>query len=157
MGEGSGQRSRRIDIGGTALERLILDTTVFIASERGHWELDEVIQDDDDVAIAAVTAAELLVGVELAHSRHRSHRSKFVHAVLESFHIEAYDLRVARVHARLLGHVRRSGRTRGAHDLIIAATAASLGRVVITADSEGFDDLPEVAVRRLPPSSSKRD
>lgn len=99
------------------------------------------------MAIAAITAAELLVGVELADSRHRSRRSKFVEAVLNTFQIEGYDLRVARAHARLLGHVQKSGRPRVAHDLVIAATAVSLGRVVITADRAGFDDLPEVKVR----------
>jgi len=129
------------------LERLILDTTVLIASERGDWELDDIIQDDDDVAIAAITGAELLVGVELADSRHRARRAEFVEAALSTFQIEEYDLRVARAHARLLGHVRRAGRPRGAHDLIIAATAASLGRVVITADPGGFNGLPDVDLR----------
>lgn len=126
---------------------MILDTTVLIASERGDWELDDVIRDDDDVAIAAITGAELLVGVELADSRHRVRRLEFVEAVLSTFQIEEYDLRVARAHARLLGHVRKAGRPRGAHDLIIAATAASVGRVVVTADPDGFNGLPDVDVR----------
>lgn len=126
---------------------MILDTTVLIASERGDWELDDIIQDDDDVAIAAITGAELLVGVELADSRHRARRAEFVEAVLSTFQIEEYDLRVVRAHARLLGHVRRAGRPRGAHHLIIAATAASLGRVVITADPGGFNGLPDVDLR----------
>ena len=124
-----------------------MDTTILIASERGDWNLDDVIQDDDDVAIAAITVAELLVGVELADSRHRRRRSAFVEAVLETFQVEEYDLRVARVHARLLGHVKTAGRPRGAHDIIIAATSTSSGRVVITADPNGFDGLPEVVVR----------
>jgi prevent-host-death family protein len=34
---------------------------------------------------------------------------------------EDYDLEVARSHALLLTHARRSGRVRGAHDLLIAA------------------------------------
>jgi tRNA(fMet)-specific endonuclease VapC len=126
---------------------LILDTTVLIASERGDWDFDEVIRDDDDVAIAAVTAAELLVGIELAGSRRRQQRSNFVEAVLSTFHVEGYDLKVARAHAELLGHVRKTGRPRGAHDLIIAATAASSDRIVVTADPDGFEELPGVDVR----------
>jgi tRNA(fMet)-specific endonuclease VapC len=147
VGQRSHSSSCPSDLRGTALERLILDTTILIAAERGDWELDDVIQDDDDVAMAAITAAELLVGVELADSRYRSRRSDFVEAVLSSFQVEEYGIPVARAHARLLGHVRRSGRPRGAHDLIIAATAASRGRVVVTADPAGFDDLPDVYVR----------
>ena len=67
--------------------------------------------------------------------------------LLESIAVEEYDLEVARVHAALLAHTRRSGRARGAHDLLIAATAASRRRVVVTADAAGFDDLPGVEVR----------
>ena len=89
------------------MERLILDTTVLVSVERTASSLDAVIDDEDDVAIAAITAAELLVGVELA-----------------------------------LAHVRRSGRPRGAHDLLIAATALTHGRTVVSADLSGFAGLP---------------
>jgi predicted nucleic acid-binding protein len=44
---------------------------------------------------------------------------------------------------------RRDGRVglRGAHDLVIAATALARERVVVTADQSGFSELPGVAVR----------
>ena len=42
--------------------RLLFDTTFLIDAERTGDELDDVIDDDDDVAIAAVTIAELRVG-----------------------------------------------------------------------------------------------
>jgi tRNA(fMet)-specific endonuclease VapC len=54
------------------------------------------------------------------------------------------------VHARLLAATRRSGKPRGAHDLIIAATAIGSGRVVVTADARGFAELPDLVVRELP-------
>ena len=38
------------------------------------------------------------------------------------------------------------GRPRGAHDLIIAATARVTSRTVITADPSGFDGLPGVSI-----------
>lgn len=126
--------------------RLILDTTVLVRAERGGTRLDEVLDDDDDVAIAAITAAELLVGVELATATRRRAREAFVADVLATIPIEEYDLEVARAHARLLGHVRRTGRPRGAHDLIIAATAAATGRTVVTSDADGLDRLPDVAM-----------
>jgi tRNA(fMet)-specific endonuclease VapC len=47
-----------------------------------------------------------------------------------------YTETTAAQHGRLLAHVRKSGTTRGAHDLIIAAHAAETGRVVITRDSK---------------------
>jgi tRNA(fMet)-specific endonuclease VapC len=118
-----------------------------VAAERAAGSLDSVIADEDDVAIASITAAELLVGVELADRRRRDERQRFVEAILAAVPVEDYDLGVARHHALLLAHVRRSGRPRGAHDLIIAATALARGRVVVTADPAGFRDLPGVRLR----------
>jgi tRNA(fMet)-specific endonuclease VapC len=132
---------------GSALERLILDTTILIDAERHGATLDELVGDDDDVAMAAVTVAELLVGVELADRRRRKTRATYVSKVLGTIPSEPYDTEVARAHARLLAHVRRSGRPRGAHDLIIAATALARGRTVIAADAPGFTDLPGIAVK----------
>jgi len=127
--------------------RLILDSTVLIAVERRGHRLAAMLTDDDDVAVAALTAAELLVGVALADPKHRELRRAFVDDVLSVLPVETYDLDVARVHAALLAHTRRSGRPRGAHDLIIAATAVARRRDVVSEDGAGFEDLP--GVRRL--------
>lgn len=129
------------------MARLILDTTVLVSAERRGDSLDGVIDAGDDVAVAAVTAAELLVGVEQADQRRRRDRERWVLTVLDEIPVEDYDISVARSHAQLLAHVRRSGRPRGAHDLIIAATARSCGRTVVTTDPRGFDDLPGIAIR----------
>lgn len=129
------------------MARLILDTTVLVAAERAGDTLDDVIGDSDDVAIAAITAAELLVGVELAAGDQRSARERFVAAILDTLPIEDYDIEVAGAHAALLAAVRRAGRPRGAHDLIIAATASARDRAVVTTAAAGFADLPGVSVR----------
>jgi tRNA(fMet)-specific endonuclease VapC len=104
------------------------------------------------VAIAAVTAAELMVGVELADRRRSPSRRASVTALLESLPVEPYDLEVARAHAVLPGHTRRSGRARRAHDLIIAATGVARGRTVVTADSPGLEVLAGLSIRVLPPT-----
>jgi tRNA(fMet)-specific endonuclease VapC len=109
-----------------------------------------VIGDDDDVAMAAVTVAELLVGVRLAAPRHEPARRRYVDTLIDAIPIEPYDLEVARAHSVLLARTREEGRPRGAHDLIIAATARRSGRTVVTADARGFADLPQVDVRELP-------
>lgn len=127
------------------MTRLLLDTTFLIDAERGDVALDSAIGDDDDVAIAAVTVAELLVGVELASSRRRPRRQAFVDDVVASIPVLSYDMSVAVEHAALLASVRRAGRPRGAHDLLIAATARSSDRVVVTADASAFDGLPGVS------------
>jgi tRNA(fMet)-specific endonuclease VapC len=124
--------------------RLIVDTSALVAAERRRADVLELVRDDDDVAIAAVTAAELLVGVELADGRRRRQRRAFVDALLEVLSIEPYALDAARAHAALLAHVRRAGQRRGAHDLIIAATAIASDRALVTTDARGFEDLPGV-------------
>ncbi len=106
----------------------------------------EAIDDNDDVAIAAITVAELKVGIRLAEGRRREQRERFVTAVLDAVSVEPYELDVAEAHAALLAHVRQTGTPRGAHDLIIAATARARGRQIVSLDQRGFADLPEVSI-----------
>jgi tRNA(fMet)-specific endonuclease VapC len=54
---------------------------------------------------------------------------------------------VARAHAGLIAATRTMGRPRGAHDLIIAATAIATSRILISADRAALADLPGVAAR----------
>ncbi len=122
---------------------------MLIDAERDNEALEQRIGDQDDVAIAAVTAAELLVGVELADEHRRERRERYVGDVLKTISVESYDLHVARAHARLLAHVRRSGTPRGAHDLIIAATAVARDREIVSADANAFEGLPGIVLRAL--------
>jgi tRNA(fMet)-specific endonuclease VapC len=116
-----------------------------VDAERGGAALADAIDDGDDVAVAAITVAELKVGVQLAKGRGREKRERFVTAVLDAVSIEVYDLGVAEAHAALLAHVRRAGAPRGAHDLIIAATARARDRQVVSLDQSGFAELPDVS------------
>ena len=111
-------------------------------------DLDVLIADSDEPAVAAITIAELGVGVETATGKRRQARRAFLDDVIDVLPIIGYDLEVARAHTELLVAVRKAGRPRGAHDLIIAATAVATGRSVITYDGAGFDNLAGVIVRR---------
>jgi predicted nucleic acid-binding protein len=53
--------------------RLILDTNILIAYERGT--IDRSALDEDELAVAAVTVAEYRVGIELADTATRAARS----------------------------------------------------------------------------------
>jgi tRNA(fMet)-specific endonuclease VapC len=68
--------------------------------------------------------------------------------VLTTIPVLPYDARVAAAHTGLLASVRRAGRPRGAHDLIIAATAIASDRAVISAEADGFAGLPGLDVIR---------
>lgn len=126
---------------------LLLDTTLLIDAERRRADVDALVDDENDIDIAAVTLAELRVGVELATGRRRHSRQAFFDDISETVPVVDYDRSVAGVHAALLVAARRQGRPRGAHDLIIAATARATRRTVVTPDASAFDDLPGVDVR----------
>ena len=129
------------------MTRLLLDTTFLIDAERSGDTLDEFIEDDDDVAVAAVTIAELRVGALLADGRRRTTRAAFVDEVIDTIPALGYDLDVAEAHAELLVQVRAQGKPRGAHDLIIAATAKAFDRTIVSADDGAFRELPGITVR----------
>ena len=101
------------------------------------------------MAIAAITAAELRVGVLLSSGKKRAARLAFLEDVLAVIPVIDYDGAVAEVHAELLVHVRHQGKPRGAHDLIIAATARAATRTVVSADDTAFADLPGVKCRSI--------
>jgi tRNA(fMet)-specific endonuclease VapC len=129
--------------------RVILDTGVLIAIERGRLDVDAALG-LDDAAIAAITAMELLVGVERADERHRPARAIRVEAILSSLPVEDYNVGVARVHARLAVEAMAKGRARSANDMMIAATAAATNRILLTTDaSADFDQLSGVRAEVL--------
>ena len=93
------------------------------------------------MAIAAITLAELRLGRLVST---REGKADSLARLLGAITVIPYDESIAEVHATLLAEVRRQGRPRGAHDLIIAATAAASNRTIVTADLRAFGDLPGV-------------
>jgi tRNA(fMet)-specific endonuclease VapC len=124
--------------------RLILDTNVLIAYERGT--MDRSSLDDDELAIASISVAEYRVGIELADSAERAaERARALASITSAVDVLDYTQATAAYHGRLLAHVRRSGTPRGAHDLIIAAHAAQTGRTILSRDARArFGNLPGV-------------
>lgn len=133
------------------MARLILDTGVLIAGVRGKFDLD-ALPEQDDAALAAVSLAEYLTGVLLDHDPGRQAAQRaFLSDVLAAVPVEDYTTTVAEHHAELLAHTRSSGTRRGAHDLIIAATARATGRTLLTTDAHArFGDLPGITAHVLP-------
>jgi predicted nucleic acid-binding protein len=125
--------------------RLILDTNILIAYERGT--MDRSSLDDDELAIASVSVAEYRVGIEMADTADRAaERARALVAITSAVDVLDYTQATAAHHGRLLAHVRRSGSPRGAHDLIIAAHAAQTGRTVLSRDAKArFGALPGVS------------
>jgi tRNA(fMet)-specific endonuclease VapC len=127
------------------VERVILDTGVLVAAVRGQASLP----DDADISIPAICVAEFLAGVHLdADVSRQAAQKAFLDEVLTIVPVIDYDRNIAEHHAGLLAHTARAGAARGAHDLIIAATARATDRVLITTDVRAnFEELPGVVAR----------
>jgi tRNA(fMet)-specific endonuclease VapC len=137
----------------------LLDTTVFIEFERAlrglpaaqamtevAHRLEAQVGESEEVAIAAITASELLHGVHRATAAHRGQRAAFVEATLAAFPVLSFDLLAARAHARLWAGLASSRAEVGAHDRIVAATALSIGWRVATANARHFERIPGLDV-----------
>jgi tRNA(fMet)-specific endonuclease VapC len=125
--------------------RLILDTNVLIAYERGT--IDRAALDSDELAVAAVSIAEYRVGIELADTPARAaDRARALVAITSAVDVLDYTEATAACHARLIAHARRAGAPHGAHDLIIASHALQTDRIVLTFEAKArFSDLPGVS------------
>ena len=127
----------------------LIDTSVFIAMERMQKPLSELARslDGDLVAIASITASELLVGYHRSQGTfRRKQKLEFIEIVLLEFDVIPFDLDVARVHAELGAELRTAGQTIGPHDLIIAATAVAFGFDILTLNVRHFDRVPGLQV-----------
>ena len=122
----------------------LLDTSILIDLERGRAALPS----DEDVAIAAITASELLQGVLRADARHRPARQAFVEGVLAVIPTIPFSLTIARIHASLWAQLASRRATLGAHDLIVAATAISLGWPLATLNRREFERVPGLELQR---------
>ena len=134
---------------------MILDTNLFVATERGRFDLDAFLDAAGDVPafISAVTASELLVGVHRADPAHATRRGEFAEYVIRRFPTLPFDLRVARVRAAVAAQMAAAGTPVGVLDLMIAAPALADGHEVISFDLRSFPRVPGLRVRT--PSTSQ--
>ena len=120
-------------------ERGLVDTSVFIANERGR-RLDEGSL-PDEAAISAITLGELHVGVLAATDVDtRARRLATLEAVADLETLPVNNA-VAAIWAVLRVHLAEAGRRINVNDLWIAATAVAHGLPVVTQD----DDFEPVA------------
>src|SRR5215472_18566105 len=130
----------------------LIDSSVLIAAERGQLDFGEVVARyaEEDVAISAVTASELLHGVHRARTAAQRHRRQaFVEGLIAQLPVIAFDLTVARVHASLWADLARRGIAVGERDLIIGATAIAKDYTIATRDERSFPKIPGLKVNRL--------
>lgn len=130
----------------------LIDSSVLIAAERGQLNLDDISARyaEEDVAISAVTASELLHGLYRARTAPQRHRRQaFVEGLLAQLPVIPFDLTVARVHASLWADLSQRGVMIGERDLMIGATAIANDYSIATRDERSFPKIPGLRVHRL--------
>ncbi|MSQ15303.1 MAG: type II toxin-antitoxin system VapC family toxin [Dehalococcoidia bacterium] len=130
---------------------LLVDSGIFILLDWRGRHLSDLAQavSGEPIAVASITASELLVGVHRADSDvRRLRRENYVEAILEAVPVIPFDLRIARVHALLSAQLATVGQPVGAHDLLISATALAHGYSVLTENLRDFQRVPGPAVQR---------
>lgn len=131
---------------------VIFDTSVLIAIERGSQNVERLMngREDEPFGISVITVSELLHGVHRADSeKRRLRREAFVEKIIEIFPIYLFDLGTARIYARLWSSLAKKGVNIGAHDLMIASTAISLGFSVVTSDMRDYDKIKGLKVEQF--------
>jgi len=130
----------------------LIDSSVFITLERQRRPLGDlalVASSDEPVALAAITASELLVGVHRADTlERRLRRETFVEAVLALLPLIPFDLQVVRVYARVWAELLNRGQLIGSNDLMISATALAHGYAVLTDNLRDFERVRELSIQQ---------
>ncbi|MFN0190738.1 MAG: PIN domain-containing protein [Aestuariivirga sp.] len=128
---------------------VIVDTSILVRAERErNSEWRSVLPSDEDVAVSTITISEITVGLHFAASPAIvARRRAFIDHVLQTMRAIDFDSRVAEVHARIWAEQKRKGKMLGPHDLIIAATAVSLGWDVLTYNSAEFGQIDGLGVK----------
>lgn len=118
---------------------ILIDTDVWVLAEKSGGTLGLARWAAYGGAyMCAVTASELLVGVERANTaQRRARRGAFVENLIATIPVLEFTLPLARTHARMIAALSKNV-TAGAHDAIIAATAVHHGYALLTRNVADF-------------------
>jgi tRNA(fMet)-specific endonuclease VapC len=119
---------------------VVVDSSVLIDLERGGRSPRSLLQlAEDDFAISAVTASELMFGLHRATTAaQRRRREAFLNEALAILPVLPFDLAVAREHARIWAELATMGQPIGARDSMIAATALAHRDSLLTGNMSEF-------------------
>lgn len=135
---------------------LILDSSVAIAAERRGDTVQRFIQrvidatGDQDAALSTVAVVELVHGIHRADTdERRARRESFVEGLLSAVAIYPLTTEIAKVAGKLDAEQQSRGIVIPFADLLIGATALSLGYSVLTVNQRHFGRVPGLSVIQL--------
>lgn len=135
---------------------LILDSSVVIAAERRGDTVERLIEGvvniagDQDAALSAVGLTELIHGIYRAQTPElRVRRESFLQELLADLTVYPYTKETAMLAGKIDGEQQAKGVVIPFADLLIGATALSLGFSVLTVNLRHFQKIPTLSVMRL--------
>jgi tRNA(fMet)-specific endonuclease VapC len=135
---------------------LILDSSVVIASERRRETVERLIErvvtatGDQEAALSAIGVTELIHGLYRAQTPAlRLRRQSFLDELLRALTVYPYTKETAMLAGKLDGEQQSKGVVIPFGDLLIGATALSLGFSVLTENLRHFQKIPSLSVIQL--------
>jgi len=129
---------------------VVLDTSIIVAAERSAGDFARFLESlgDEPVAIAAITASELLHGCLRARDAAvRARRGAFVDGLLDTIPVLPFGLPEARRHADVWAELAKRGTMIGPNDRLVGATALAHGHALVTLNRREFRRVPGLVVR----------
>lgn len=135
---------------------LILDSSVVIAAERRGETVEQLIENilnttgDQEAALSAIGLTELIHGIYRAQTAEiRRRREAFIQELLAVVAVYPYTKETALLAGKIDGEQQRRGVVIPFGDLLIGATALTLGYQVLTANVRDFQRIPGLGVLSL--------
>ncbi len=135
---------------------LILDSSVIIAAERNTETVEQLIQrivstsGDQEAALSAVGLTELVHGIyRAATAERRLRRESFLNDLLAALTVYPYTKETALLAGKLDGEQQSRGVVIPFADLMIGATALTLGYSVLTVNVRHFMRIPSLSVVKV--------
>jgi len=118
---------------------VILDTDVCVFILRGHYELHQLWERFDNVALASMTHAELYFGAY--RSRDITKHLKSVDFFCSLFELIPFDHKSSTVFGMIKADLHRIGQPLPDADIIIGASAIASGRALVSNNYKHFSRL----------------
>ena len=135
---------------------LVLDSSVVIAAERPGDTVEQLIEKivkatgDQEAALSAIGLTELIHGLYRAQTGEiRQRRESFLNELLTDLTIYPYTKETALLAGKIDGEQQSRGVVIPFGDLLIGATALSLGFNVLTVNVRDFQRIPGLTVMQF--------
>ncbi len=137
----------------SSLLGLILDSSVIIAAERKRQTIEQLLMSvgqpfgEIEVAISAVTLAELVHGVARANTAEiRAARRGFIDELKKHVPVHPITDSTAEIAGQISGEESAKGITLPADDLLIGASAIEQGYALATLNTRHFQKVPGLKI-----------